>query len=294
MGSEFRHGCSGSERGVLKVLLTGASGFLAGHVAPRLLNQEGIQLLGVSRTEPKVTMPWMQVDLKDDVQSLFDSFLPDIVIHLAWGGLPNYRSMHHIAMELPKSFEFLAHAVQAGVKRIVPIGTCFEYGMLNGQLTEHMTTVPDNPYGFAKLTLLQQLQFLKREVEFELVWPRLFYMFGEGQASSSLYSQFRAAVEANQESFDMSGGEQLRDYLPVTDVADYIVEVSIAEKELGIVNICSGSPISVRSLVEGWKDDMLAEIKLNLGHYPYPDYEPMAFWGCNQKLTSAVGSDRLR
>ncbi len=82
----------------------------------------------------------------------------------------------------------------------------------------------------------------------------------------------------------MSGGEQLRDYLPVTDVAKYIVSLALQGKDIGNVNICSGKPVSVLKLVE----DLIVEndwrIKLNLGHYPYPDYEPMAFWGDRQKL----------
>ncbi len=64
----------------------------------------------------------------------------------------------------------------------------------------------------------------------------------------------------------MSGGEQLRDYLPVTDVAKYIVSLALQGKDIGNVNICSGKPVSVRKLVE----DLIVEndwrIKLNLGH----------------------------
>jgi dTDP-6-deoxy-L-talose 4-dehydrogenase (NAD+) len=48
--------------------------------------------------------------------------------------------------------------------------------------------------------------------------------------------------------------------------------------------VCSGEPISVRKLVEGWIKDNGWSIGLDLGHYPYPDYEPMAFWGDRQKL----------
>ena len=53
----------------------------------------------------------------------------------------------------------------------------------------------------------------------------------------------------------------------------------MAQHDIGAVNICSGKPISVRRLVEQWLDENNYKIELNLGHYPYPDYEPMAFWG---------------
>jgi len=50
-------------------------------------------------------------------------------------------------------------------------------------------------------------------------------------------------------------------------------------KNIGIVNICSGKPKSVRSLVEQWVSENDWNIQLELGYYPYPDYEPMEFWG---------------
>ena len=56
----------------------------------------------------------------------------------------------------------------------------------------------------------------------------------------------------------MSGGEQSRDYLPVTEVARHLVSLALAGKDNGIVNICSGIPISVREIVEGWVKKFLA------------------------------------
>jgi len=57
-------------------------------------------------------------------------------------------------------------------------------------------------------------------------------------------------VEQGDAVFNMSGGEQLRDYLPVKDVARYIAALAVSGKGAGLVNVCSGKPISVRGLVE--------------------------------------------
>ncbi|MEE8617691.1 MAG: hypothetical protein V3S86_00280 [Nitrosomonadaceae bacterium] len=51
-------------------------------------------------------------------------------------------------------------------------------------------------------------------------------------------------------------------------------------------NIYSGEPVSVRKLVERWLHENNWKIELNLGHYPYPDYEPMAFWGDSSRIDS--------
>ena len=107
-------------------------------------------------------------------------------------------------------------------------------------------------------------------------------MYGEGQARNSLLPLLKEAVSRGERTFNMSGGEQLRDYLPVEEAARQIVHAALAGRDLGAINICSGKPVSVRRLVEQWISENDWDIKLNLGHYPYPDYEPMAFWGEGQ------------
>ena len=82
----------------------------------------------------------------------------------------------------------------------------------------------------------------------------------------------------------MSGGEQLRYYLPAAEVAQHLVALALGGADCGIVNLCSGRPTSVRALVEGWIAQNRWAITPALGHYPYPDHEPMAFWGDRRKL----------
>ena len=77
----------------------------------------------------------------------------------------------------------------------------------------------------------------------------------------------------------MSGGEQLRDYLHVTEVVKQIKEMAFDVDKNGIYNICSAIPISIKKLVEEYLKQKKEKINLNFGYYPYPDYEPMAFWG---------------
>jgi dTDP-6-deoxy-L-talose 4-dehydrogenase (NAD+) len=87
----------------------------------------------------------------------------------------------------------------------------------------------------------------------------------------------------------MSSGEQLRDYLPVEEVARLIVSLALSKKGLGVINVCSGEPVSIRSLVQGWVRTFDETIKLNCGYYPIPDYEPTAFWGDRSKLGEFLG-----
>ncbi len=59
-------------------------------------------------------------------------------------------------------------------------------------------------------------------------------------------------------------------------------------KANGIINCCSGVPVSIRKLAENYLKKKRKNIRLNFGYYPYPDYELMAFWGDNKKLKMAL------
>lgn len=271
----------------MKVAVTGASGFI-GRAVVAELSRRGIEMVAAIRPDGNTAGPGtgtISLDVKDPPSNAFTRLgCPDVLIHLAWGGLPNYQSLHHIEQELPAHYRFLSGLVDSGLTTLVVAGTCFEYGMQSGPLGENLPSRPGNPYGFAKDALRQQLEFFKAGHPFSLTWPRLFYLYGEGQAETSLLPQICSAVARGEKTFNMSGGEQLRDYLPVDEAAKCLVSLALARRDVGPVNVCSGRPISVRRLVEGWIRKNGWTISLNLGHYPYPDYEPMAFWGERHKL----------
>lgn len=272
----------------MRVAVVGASGFVGRHVLAELAAR-GVETIATSRNGAVAhAAPSQTTRALDLTTAGVDPWRrlgrPDVVIHLAWGGLPNYRSLHHHEGELPAQYAFLSGLVRGGLRRLLVVGTCLEYGLRDGALVETMATDPTTPYGFAKDALRRELAFLQREQSFALTWGRAFYLYGEGQAPGSLLSQLRAAVEAGRPSFPMSGGEQLRDFLPVADAARLIVDLALRDSDHGVVNLCSGAPTSVRSLVErviaenGWRID------LDRGRYPYPDHEPFAFWGSREKL----------
>ena len=280
--------------GELNIAVTGASGFIGRHVLTELARRD---LAATVLLRPASPIPeWVQphrvvrLDISAAPSNTFElASRPDVLIHLAWGGLPNYKSLHHFEQELPAQYRFLKSMVGAGLRQLVVSGTCFESGMQSGPLHEDLDAAPTNPYGLAKDMLRRQLQYLQAERQqqgqpFALTWARLFYLHGEGQAPNSLLPLLRRAVDRGDATFPMSGGEQLRDYLPVATVAQHLVALALGGADCGVVNLCSGQPTSVRALVEGWIAENGWAITPALGHYPYPDHEPMAFWGDRRKL----------
>jgi dTDP-6-deoxy-L-talose 4-dehydrogenase (NAD+) len=278
----------------MKIAVTGANGFVGRHVVADLARRKDVTVVASSRSPvPSATLPanvqYLQIDMASPPADAYVALgNPDALVHLAWAGLPNYRSLHHFESELPRQYMFLRNLVEAGLPAMLVAGTCYEYGMASGELCEERVSMPVNPYGYAKAALLEQLQYLRKEKNFALTWARLFYMYGEGQAPTSLYPLLRAAVARGDVCFPMSSGEQLRDYLPVTDIARMMADMTMRRSNAGPVNICSGTPISVRQLVENFIKSHNWSIALDRGRYPIPDYEPLAFWGSVKKLNALL------
>ena len=151
---------------------------------------------------------------------------------------------------MPRHKALLENLIQHGLKDITITGTCLEYGMQEGCLSEDMPAMPSNSYAIAKNELRNYLEELQIQFSFSFKWIRLFYMYGKGQNPNSLLSQLDKALKMVMQVFNMSGGEQTRDYLPVETVAEYIVSIALQKNVEGIINCCSGIQLSVKDFVE--------------------------------------------
>ncbi len=280
----------------MKFLVTGATGFVGRHLVAALLAR-GCEVRAVARNaETAQGMPWINdvefvsADIHAaelDVVALADGV--DALAHLAWPGLPNYRALFHFEHNLMADYRFIKSVVEAGVKQVLVTGTCFEYGMQSGPLSEQTEAQPANPYGLAKHTLHLFLQNLQQAQPFTLQWARLFYLHGEGQNPNSLLAALDRAIDAGDASFNMSAGEQLRDFLPIETAAGYLAAIAQQRDFNGVINCASGQPVSVRALVEQRLRERGAALHLNLGHYPYPSHEPLAFWAVTERLQQLLG-----
>ena len=271
----------------MRVAVTGASGFIGKHLIREMIKTDH-QVVAISRHQDSLAefrdlIDIVELDLADVDADIYSRLgQPEALIHLAWGGLPNYKSDSHLD-EMPMHFEFLELMVKNGLELLMVTGTCFEYGMQSGCLSETDIVKPTNPYGLAKNELRKKIEKLKLTYPFKLVWPRLFYTFGNEQAKTSIYTQLKQSVMDSKTVFNMSGGNQIRDYLGIEMIVKKLLALLNLKKDIGIVNVSSGLPRSLKSIVDEWKTVNRWDIELNLGYYPYPDYEPMEFWGSDLK-----------
>ena len=284
----------------MNIAVTGASGFLGRHVVAAF-HQRGISPTLVSGpgnpsspAKPvKNPTSMLSLNILDDEPGVYERLgRPDVLVHLAWGGLPNFQSPHHIQDEMPAHFRFLKKMIDGGLEHLIVSGSCLEYGLQNGALSEAMRARPAVAYARAKNQLRELLDQHPRKKLFRMHWLRIFYIFGEGQSPTSLLPQLQLAVARGDPAFKMSQGKQIRDFHPVTTAANEIVSVSLSEHRSDIINICSGKPISVLNFVESLLIKNKWKIGLQLGDFQQPSYEPEGFWGLRRKLDTILGGAR--
>jgi nucleoside-diphosphate-sugar epimerase len=277
----------------MKILVTGATGFIGDHLIHELLKDKSNEVIATSRDINKAKrfdwfseVKYIEYDFNNNNKNLYSFFeSPDQLIHLAWDHLSNYNSLMHRDVTYPAHCKFVENMIIGGLKELVITGTCFEYGMVSGCLSEDIDTNPTNSYALAKDLFREFIARLEVKYEFTYKWVRLFYMYGKGQSQKSLMYLLDKAIYDKDKEFNMSGGEQLRDFLHIDKVVRNIS--LIAGQNIYVnqpINCCSGEPVSVKNLVENYLEEKQSNIVLNLGFFPYLDYEPMEFWGDNSKL----------
>ena len=234
----------------MQILLTGATGFIGKHVLNELEARNGLDIKIICRDKDAIKASAAHVFLHDIFEipsvKLYEELgFPEVVIHLAWSHLDDYENKIHEHQILPAHKRFLGALLKQGLRDLTVIGTCQEYGMQEGCLSEDVAPKPNTSYARAKNQLRQEVSKLACEVNSEFKWVRLFYTYGQGQSQKSLFAQLDKAIENRSSVFNMSPGDQLRDYLPVETLARFIVDIALQKEVSGIINCCSGVPVSV-------------------------------------------------
>jgi dTDP-6-deoxy-L-talose 4-dehydrogenase (NAD+) len=282
----------------MKVALTGASGFVGSYLIKILLKKKNIEIFNLYRKH-KIDNKKVK-NIKFDFHKLDDRFYKqikkiDILIHLAWDNLDDHNSYKHLKT-YKNNLSFLKKLISKKIKKIFIMGTCFEYGKRReGLLKENYKTYPSNNYAISKDKLRKSLfHFIKKKTETKIIWGRLFYLFGENQPKKTLYGSLKESIKRKNKKFNMSPGDQKRDYLHVRDVAMYVMLLSLFYKKSAIINICSGKGVKLLNIVKKWKKSLKGQIRLNLGYYNYSNKEPLNFWGSNDKLANFLNSINLK
>ena len=245
------------------VLVTGATGFVGRQVL-RALDAEGAKIRAVVRGGKQAQLP--ALDSIEGIVPTQDLFAEtsawwadvcrgvDTIIHLAWYVEPGrYLHSPENLTCLIGTLQLAQGASQARVRRFVGVGTCFEYDVAKGLLSVETPLRPRTPYAGAKAAAFMALSEWLPQQRVEFAWCRLFYLYGEGEDERRLVPYLRSKLSAG-ECAELTSGEQVRDYLDVRDAGRMIAETALGVAQ-GPVNICSGTPITVRQLAEQIADE---------------------------------------
>ena len=273
----------------MKIILYGSEGTIGNYVKKEIIKKKITLYVYENKKKIKSNKNYKIINknhLKDK------NFIneQDILIYLAWGNLNDFDSNLHIKKEYPTHFANIKKLVKQGIKNIIVTGTCFEYKKKDGILTENSTINPSTNYGIAKNKLRKKLSKLKETYNINLNWLRIFYIYGNENDNNNLWSQLiKFSDQKKIKYFKMSSGKQSRDYMHVKDIAKNIVFIALKRNHYGVVNICSGKPIQIKSLVKKWRIKYKWNMFFKYNHYDIPKYESFKFWGSNKKLKKIVG-----
>jgi nucleoside-diphosphate-sugar epimerase len=224
---------------------------------------------------------WIKGDLRSDLKA--ELKLVDAVIHLAAAGVsPQVATREeYFQVNVTDSLLFIEKAVRCEVSKVIVCGSCFEYGASG----EHYDFIPVNApleplnsYGASKASATISLIALAREMKFELKVLRPFHFYGEGQSSENLWPSLKKAALSGND-FDMTLGEQVRDYLSVEEVAfKFVAELSVGNVEMPLIkNVGSGQPVLLATFCQKWWKHWGGKGKLKIGSLPYRKNEVMRF-----------------
>lgn len=236
----------------MKIFITGGSGFIGQFVVRKLDNGKN-QLLILNRNTDNLMQYKNASFINSDLASInnwkriLKDFKPNVAIHLAWEGIPDYgpkQSIKNLNYGL-NLVEFLANI---GCQTFLGAGSLWEYGNQSGKLNEDAPIKSFNSFTTAKNSLHFLGRDLAKEYNMLFIWTRLFYVYGPGQKNSSLISYLINCAKKNIQP-EIRNPKAQNDFVYVEDVADAIIHLLLKCKKSDVFNIGSGKLISVEEVI---------------------------------------------
>lgn len=271
----------------MKLFVTGATGFV-GSCFVRHAKEAGHQIVATRRLGRKPAavpagVQWLDVALDTvDVTHLAGCHA---LVHFAAVGVSpkqaSRRDLMHWNVTVPQLLLEAAHS--AGVRRAVIAGSSAEYGRSAERydlIPAQAALLPTTSYASSKAACFATCHATAIELDLELCYLRIFSAFGDGQFESNFWPALRKAALAG-ENFSMTGGEQVRDFVDVDEVAKTFLHAAtrpdIPPGQPLVRNVGSGQPVTMRDFAETWWHRWNARGTLLIGALPYRPNEVMRF-----------------
>lgn len=268
----------------LKILVTGANGYLGQGIVRSILNNghcvvaTDFNTQFVDERAERIVCNLFEVD---NPYSFFGE--PDVLLHLAWrDGFVHYSSAH--IDDLPKHYAFIKKMVDGGIQQVAVMGSMHEIGFFEGSINESTPCHPTTPYGIGKNALRDLTQMICEQKNIVFQWLRGYYIVGNSKFGSSIFSKITAAVDEGKTEFPFTLGQNQYDFIDYPDFCAQVAAVVGQKNEQGIINICSGKPEKLADRVERFIKENDYRIKLQYGAFPDRPYDSKAIWGNDTKI----------
>jgi len=285
----------------IRVLVTGAAGFIGSHLSRELVGRNAEVFLidkpGISTARIEDILDKVRVHSVDitDFSSLKNSIReirPQKIFHLAayvdvtrdWAIVDKM-----INVNIKGTLNLLRSLEGVNYDCFVNTGTCEEYGDNPTPFSEDQVPNPVSPYSASKVSTTMFCQMLHKTVNLPIVTVRPLLTYGPGQESQMLIpSLIKNAL--NGKSFKMTKGEQTRQFNYIDDVVEGFILAGTTPEAIGeVINLGSGAEYRIKDVAKMILNLMGNPIKLEIGALPYRPGETMHFYCSNEKEKKILG-----
>lgn len=268
-----------------KVLVTGAGGYIGRHVVTALC-ESGADVTAVDfRTDGiDSRAQCMAYDIFNGSPDIYrDLGSPDACLHMAWKDGFVHNSDAHMGL-LSKHYDFIRDMIQGGLRQLAVMGTMHEIGYHEGAIDENTPCNPISMYGIAKDSLRRSTFLLVKNKDVCLQWLRAYYIYGDDKRSNSVFGKIVAAEEDGKKTFPFTTGKNMYDFITVDQLAEQIAACVMQTAVDGIINCCTGQPMTLAEKVESFIKEHNYSIRLEYGAFPDRPYDSPGVWGDAAKI----------
>ena len=190
--------------------------------------------------------------------------------------------------DLSSHVQFLNHMIDGGLKYLTVMGSMHEIGYWEGAIDENTPCNPMSMYGIAKNALRQELLLYVQNKEVNLHWLRAYYIYGDDSRGSSIFAKLYQAEQDGKEEFPFTTGKNQYDFIHVDELAKQIMKASIQSEYNGVINVCTGTPMSLADKVESYIKENNMSIRLKYGAFPDRPYDSPKVWGDNSIINKIM------
>lgn len=277
-----------------KVLITGGNGYIGKPLTKEFLDRGFKVYIATNSIDSSIDerVNICNTSIFNGNKNIYEELgKPDICIHMAWRDGFIHNSDRHIS-ELHKHCEFIQNMINGGLKHLVVIGTMHEIGYWEGKIDENTPCNPMSMYGIAKNSLRQAINIMVKDRNIVFQWLRLYYITGQDENSSSIFSKILKMEEEGKTKFPFTMGKNKYDFIDINELVKQIALASTQTEIQGIINCCSGEAISLSDRVEKFIMDNNLKIRLEYGKFPEREYDSPIIYGDDSKIREILSKNK--